>query len=168
MVRYSCGFITGGRKTKTFANYAISRKNDHLKIDAIADLKNHRVLAWQNAYRDLGGEFERLFSPQSPARKRYTEIADQEAQVRMFWQGKGDVIVIDRSIFSYFSKAMGHTMKEVSLHPLFPRITNFKVSFKDPAVGQRFNQGLLRLCTEGEYARLLTRYDVRLDQTACR
>jgi polar amino acid transport system substrate-binding protein len=47
----------------TFANYAISKKADGLKIDRVADLKNHPVLTWQDAYLVLGDEFEGLFSP---------------------------------------------------------------------------------------------------------
>jgi polar amino acid transport system substrate-binding protein len=157
---YSVAFIT-------FANYAISKKADGLKIDSISDLKNHHVLAWQKAYLELGDEFERLFSPQSPQHKNYTEVADQKEQVQMFWQGKSNVIVIDGSIFSHFSKAMGHSMSEVSLHPIFPPVTNFKVSFNDRAVRDLFNQGVIKLCDEGKYAQLLKRYDVKLQHTVC-
>ena len=157
---YSADFIT-------FANYAISKKADGLKIDSISDLKNHHVLAWQKAYLELGDEFERLFSPQSPQRKNYTEVADQREQVQMFWQGKSYVIVIDRSIFNHISKATRHSMSEVRLHPIFPPITDFKVSFNDHAVRDRFNQGLTKLCNDGKYAQLLKRYDVKLLHTVC-
>ena len=86
----------------SFANYAISKKANGLKINRVADLKNHQVLAWQRAYLELGDEFKQLFSPQSPQRKNYTEVADQIDQVRMFWHGKNKIIVIDGSIFRYF------------------------------------------------------------------
>ena len=45
------------------------------------------MLTWGNAYLELGGEFEALFSPQSPQRKNYVEVADQKEQVRRFWEG---------------------------------------------------------------------------------
>ncbi len=85
----------------------------------------------------------------------------------MFWQGTGHIIVIDRSIFRYFSKEMGHSMSEVDLHSLFPPVTNVKVSFKEAAVRDGFNQGLTKLCQSGAYAELLDRYEVVLQSTVC-
>ena len=49
---------------------------------------NLDVLAWQNAYLDLGDEFKALFSPKSPHRKKYREIANQNKQVEMFLEGQ--------------------------------------------------------------------------------
>jgi polar amino acid transport system substrate-binding protein len=150
-----------------FANTTISKQTDGLGINSIADLKNHRVLAWQGAYSDLGGEFEQLFAPGAPQHENYVEFANQEDQVRTFWQGEGSVAVIDRSIFRYFSEAMGHSMSEVDLHSMFPPVTDFKVGFKDAAVRDSFNQGLAELCQSGEYAALLDRYSVVLDKSIC-
>lgn len=100
-----------------------------LQIDRISALKSHRVLTWEGAYLELGDEFERLFSPQSPQHSDYIEIAHQEEQVRRFWRDEDAVIVIDRSLFEHFSKAMGHSMREVGFHPIFPPITDFKAVF---------------------------------------
>ena len=158
---YSVDFIT-------FANYAITKKVDGLTINGIGDLENHQVSAWQNAYLVLGNEFKQLFSPESPQRKNYTELADQREQVSSFWQGKQDVAVIDLSIFTHFSKEMGHSMDEVSLHPIFPPITNYKVGFKDREVRDQFNSGWNELCESGKYDMILKLYDVALERTACR
>ena len=46
-VFYSDDFVT-------FQNVAISKKAAGLTIDSVADLANHKVLAWQNAYLVLG------------------------------------------------------------------------------------------------------------------
>ncbi len=159
-VSYSNDFIA-------FANYAISKRADGLEIDSIADLKNRRVLAWQGAYLELGAEFEELFSPASPQRRNYVEFGDQEDQVRRFWQRDGSVAVIDRSIFRYFSEAMGHSMREVTLHRIFPSVTEFQVGFADVAVRDTFNRRLGELCRSGEYAALLDRYGVVLPESVC-
>lgn len=159
-VFYSHNFIT-------FANVAISKKSTEWKIERVADLKNYPVLTWQNAYLDLGVEFERLFSPQSPHRKNYIEIADQIEQVQMFWQGEGNVIVIDQSIFTYLSKKMGHSMDKVTFHNLFPPVTNFKASFKDAELRDKFDQALSLLCQRGKYEQLLNQYSVKLQSTIC-
>lgn len=155
------------RKYITFANYAISKKAAGLHIDSLADLKGHRVLTWQEAYLELGPEFERLFSPQSPYRKDYVEVADQRQQVRMFWQGTDDIIVIDRNVFSHFSRDMGHSMREVALHALFPATTSFKAAFQDAEVRDAFNRGLTTICQNGTYVQILERYQVELPRTVC-
>jgi polar amino acid transport system substrate-binding protein len=157
---YSKAFIS-------FANYAISKKAAGLDIERVADLKNHQVLAWQDAYLELGPAFRELFAPESPQRRNYVEVANQREQMRMFWQSKDAVIVIDRSIFSYLSEEMGHSMREVSLHALFPAVSSFKVGFKDAAVRDAFDRGLTELCQNGKYAKVLTRYHVDLPRTVC-
>ena len=87
--------------------------------------------------------------------------------MRLFWERDGSVAVIDRSIFVYFTKAMGHSMSEVVLHKLFPPVTNFKVGFKDSALRDIFNLRLTELCRSGEYDALLERYDVILQESVC-
>ncbi|PSW09977.1 amino acid ABC transporter [Photobacterium sanctipauli] len=151
----------------TFANYAISKKADGIKIDSVPDLKDHRVLTWQNAYLELGPEFGVLFGPDSPQRENYIEFADQAEQVKQFWQQNGDIAVIDRSIFSHFSRAMGKTMDEVILHALFSPVTHFKASFKDEEVRDYFNYRLDRMCQDGRYNALLDRYGIALLATIC-
>ncbi len=159
-VFYSDDFVT-------FANVAISKKADAVEVNGVDDLKDHRVLTWQSAYRELGVEFEQLFSPESPQRSNYEEFADQNEQVKTFWQAKDAIIVIDRNIFSHFTKTMGRSMSDVTVHHIFPDVTNFKVSFRDAAVRDDFNQRLAELCQSGEYATLLDRYDVKLQHSVC-
>jgi len=159
-VHYSADFVT-------FANYAISKKADGLRIDSVADLNDHQVLTWENAYLELGSAFEALFAPHSPQRNNYLEVADQEQQVRMFWEGKGLVIVIDRSIFDYFSRKLGHAPDEANYSAIFPPVTPFKVGFRDAAVRDRFNAGLAAICKSGAYDKLLKRYGVAVSQSVC-
>ncbi len=159
-VFYSDPFIT-------FENVAASKKNDNLKIDDIDDLAGHQVLTWQGADRELGADFERVFAPDSPDRANYVEVPNQENQVRLFWERQGSVAVIDRSIFVYFTKALGHSMDEVTLHHLFPPVTDFRAAFKDSKLRDTFNLRLAELCRTGEYEALLERYDVILQKTVC-
>jgi polar amino acid transport system substrate-binding protein len=152
--------VSYSRDVIAFVNFAIAKKSDHLVIDSVADLKGHKLLTWQDAYLELGDEFKTLFAPGAPYHGDDMEIANQEDQVRSFWQGDGLVIVIDRSIFAYFSKEMGHAMSDVDLFALFPPVTDFKAGFARAEVRDRFNQGLDRLCRNGDYVKLLKRYDV--------
>jgi len=159
-VHYSVDFIT-------FANYAISKKAEGLQIARVGDLRNHQVLTWGNAYLELGNEFEAMFSPGAPQRRNYIEIADQEEQVKEFWQGSGRIIVIDQSIFNFFSRKLGHDLSEVRFHNIFPPLTNFKAGFKSAAILNQFNEGLIAMCKSGYYAKLLLQYDVAAKQTLC-
>lgn len=143
-----------------FANFAITKKADGLKIKHVADLKGHPVLAWQGAWTELGNEFENQYAPGSSERTNYIEVANQAEQVRRFWEGNGKVIVIDRSIFDYFSKQQGHSLDGVEYHALFPKITKFKVAFADAAMRDQFNARLRQLCESGEYQRILKLYHV--------
>jgi polar amino acid transport system substrate-binding protein len=152
-VAYSRDFIA-------FINFAIAKKSDRLNITSVADLKGHKLLTWEDAYLELGDEFKDLFAPGAPYRADDIEVANQTDQVRRFWEGSGLVIIIDRSIFVYFSKKMGHAMSEVDLYPLFPPVTDFKAAFASTELRDRFNAGLDRLCRVGAYAKLLARYDV--------
>ena len=138
-----------------FANFAISKKADNLAIEHIADLKGHPVLTWQDAWTELGDEFKNQYAPGSTERANYIEVADQAEQVRRFWEGTGKMIVIDRSIFDYFSRQQGHSLDEVEYHALFPKVTKFKAAFADAALREEFNARLKRLCESGEYRRVL-------------
>lgn len=151
----------------SFANVAAVKKTAALKIDSIADLAKHKVLAWQDAYLVLGSEFKDLFGPGSRRHSNYVEFSDQFEQVREFWQDQTDVIVIDRSIFSYFSAKLGHSLDEVELKHLFPKVTTYKAGFKDAALRDSFNQGLGKLCESGGYAKLLAKYHIDLPNTVC-
>jgi polar amino acid transport system substrate-binding protein len=152
-VFYSGNFIT-------FHNAAISKKTDGIKINRVADLKDHEVLTWQNAYLELGPEFKELFSPASPSRKNYHEVADQRNQVEEFWRGKGKVVVIDRVIFRYFSREMGHKPDESVIHAIFPPVTGFRVGFKNEGIRDTFDRQLADLRANREYGKLLELYHI--------
>ncbi len=150
-VHYSDDFVG-------FENVAIAKKAGALKINRIADLADHTVLAWQDAYLELGPEFKGLFAEGSSRRTNYLEIGDQREQVQRFWQAAADIIVIDRSAFAFFSAEMGHSMNEVVVHSIFPPQTVFKVGFTDATLRDAFNQSLSKIRESGEYAKLLDRY----------
>ncbi|HBL45110.1 MAG TPA: amino acid ABC transporter, partial [Planctomycetaceae bacterium] len=122
---------------------------------------------WQDAYLEVGPEFEKLFAPDSPQRKNYVEVADQSEQVQQFWDAKDAVIVIDRSIFNAISQAMGHKLSEVEYASIFPEATYFKANFEEADVRDAFNAGLKKLCSSGDYAKLLKKHKIDLPSTIC-
>jgi polar amino acid transport system substrate-binding protein len=159
-VAYSANFIT-------FVNVAISKKTDPVQIRGVADLANCPVLAWQNAYLELGSEFKALFSPKSPHRKQYQEIANQKRQIEMFWKAKDAVIVIDRAVFTALSRELGHSMSDVTSHDIFPAETDFRAAFKKESVLDQFDQRLAELCESGGYAEIYRAYKIEVPNSVC-
>ena len=82
----------------TYNNIVVSI-ND-FQINNLKDLKNKKIIAFQNATIYLGKEFEN----EVKNNKNYAEIANQEAQVASLMNGRTEVIVIDENIFKYYYK----------------------------------------------------------------
>ena len=141
-------------------NCAITKKVDNLQINSVADLKGHRVLAWQQAYLELGTEFETMCSPGAPGRANYKVFSPQKAQVKAFWQAEGDVIVITLPVFQSLSKEKGHSMSKIDLQKIFPPATGFRAGFKEADLRGTFNESLVKLCRSRDYDRLFTSYDL--------
>lgn len=153
---YSDDFIT-------YQNFAITHKADRIELHHVEDLKGHTIVAWQNAWHDLGPAFEQAFNPgvKLPYRKKYFELASQRSQNAMFWLGRAEVILVDKTIFLWYRKALAHDMNTtaaVTFHDLFPERTAFQVAFKDRQVRDDFNEGLRHLRESGRYQQLYERY----------
>ena len=146
-----------------FDNIAISLKSHHLNINSVQDLKEHTVVAWQNAYQDLGADYYQLFKPDQldllPL--RYYEHHNQEAQNAMFWAARAEVIVVDKTIFAWYRKMLADrfdTSKEVEFHPIFGGKTYFSALFNDQAICEDFREGLQKLKAENRYRSLFEKY----------
>ena len=116
----------------------------------------------------MGKEFEKQYAPQGQERKNYLEVADQQDQVRKFWEGKGNILVIDYSIFIHLSKQLGYDLKEARFFAIFEPVTNFKAGFKDASLRDRFNQAIASMCKNGKYAELLQRNGIGAKQSVCK
>jgi len=155
------------REFVTFENAAITKVLTGMAIANVAELAGHEVLAWQDAYRELGPEFEKLYRPGGPERARYTEFGDQVEQVRAFWAKPDAIAVIDRAVFNAFTTRLGHSPDDVIVHTIFPPVTSFRVAFADAKQRDAFDAGIVRLCKSGEYTQILARHGVVLSRTVC-
>lgn len=145
----------------TYWNVAITLKDRNLRIDTVADLKDKRVLSFQNAKDYLGDQFAEM----AATNPYYREIADQSAQNKQLFRGRVDVVVADRYIFDWFRKdpAMALVVnvdQEVTYHEIFTP-GNFRAVFKDDAVCDAFNQGLKVLKETGRHTEILQTYGVK-------
>ena len=149
----------------TFENYAITRKSAGLKIDSIKDLERYDFAIWQDGWNNLGSEFLATFGPDMNGKKKpkMHEFVDQKSQSRFFWQGRCEVIVIDKTIFRWARQALASeldTGAEVTYHDLFKSKTNYQVRFASKALRDKFNLGLHAIHASGEYDRIVATYTV--------
>ena len=85
----------------TYKNYAISLKDKGVAVANIQDLKDKKIVAFQNATKYLGDEYAAVAKGNS----KYSEQGKQDLQVKMLYSGRADLIVSDINIFKYFRKA---------------------------------------------------------------
>ena len=155
-----------------FDNVAIVRSRDDIVIREIDDLRSRRVVAWQNAHDHLGGRFQELFGNHVSAdyKRNYFDLFDQTAQVRMFWSGRADVIVIDDVIFDYMTSTMAadfDTGIPLERHRIFGGLTVFSIAFTDSELRDQFDTGLAKLRAEGGIERIYQKYrSVKIHRTA--
>ncbi len=138
-----------------YRNYAISLEKSHLSIHALQDLKDKRIIAFQNATTYLGSAYKAIVQ----ANPRYKETANQESQVKMLYSGRTDAVVMDKNIFQYYRKQIfgGDTGPEAVYHELFAG-SEYKVLFNDPAVRDLFNKALAQLKSSGRYQEIINSY----------
>lgn len=147
----------------SFHPVAIVRKSADIRLAGIADLPGYSIAAWQNAHEHLGEEFASLFGRQvtEDYRRRYFEPADQLAQVKMFWSGHADVVIIDRLIFDYLTTRLDQqfdTDHDVEEFAILGEATVMSVAFADPELRDRFDQGLAELRERGVIDRIYEKY----------
>lgn len=137
-------------------NFAISRKAAGLTIDRISDLGKIRCVAWQGAATDLGPSFTEM----AASNPNYCENTNQQAQYRMFAEGKVDAIVIDKFIFQWWlaQDPKGSALGELVYHPLFPGVNPYHIGFRDKAVRDQFDDRFISLQESGDIDRIIARY----------
>lgn len=147
----------------TFENVAISRRDKRIALRSIADLDRYTFAIWQNGWRDLGPVFEARYRPDAGGRfpPNYYQPTNQQAQNKMFWLGRVDLIVVDKKVFEWYRKQLSsgfNTQIELDYHTIFPANTGFKVAFRDRDVRNAFNRALQAMRNDHSYARIIARY----------
>ena len=139
----------------TYQNAAITLKKNNLKINNLSDLKDKKIIAFQDAKLYLGKEYAEM----AKNNKKYQEKARQESQIAMLFAGRTDAIVTDVNIFKYFKDKIKivDTNLEYTIHPIFPK-TYYKVCFTDENLRNNFNKGLKKIKENGTYDKIINKY----------
>ena len=146
-----------------YRNVIVSRKARRLTVRSLADVDQHSFVIWQDGWRHLGPEFMAKYRPNEKGefRRNYSQATNQEAQSRMFWSGRSELIIVDRAIFEYYRKKLRKeldTDAELVYHNIFDKPTEFAVAFREPELRDRFNAVLHRLLEDGAYQAILDQY----------
>lgn len=143
------------RALHTFDNVVVGLQRRRLELAQPQDMQELRVMAWEGAEPDLPSGYDRLLAL---AKGHYSEQADQGGQVRSLYLGRSDVILVDRLIFEWYRRKLGHQAQlAVTLYPLLmPKEAT--VLWRDPLLRQHFDSGLRRLKQDGRYEAVFRRY----------
>lgn len=145
----------------SYFNFAITKKKRKINLESIKDISHYHSAAWKNAHLHLGDEFNKIFKPKLNKKgSKYSEISNQVSQCRMFWLDRIDIIIIDKSIFSWckLQLARVNTNETVEIHPLFKSPTNYPVLFRSKALRDKFNKGLKIIRDSGQYQLIIDRH----------
>lgn len=146
-----------------YINYAITRKEDRIRLTGEGDLDQYRFVIWQRGWADLGPAFEARYKPDDNGqfRPNYFQSSTQDAQSRVFWARRVDVIVVDRHVFEWYRRQLAASMKvddEVEYHDIFKSTAVFAAAFADRDTRDRFNGTLKVMRADGSYQDILNRY----------
>ncbi|GLX76967.1 polar amino acid ABC transporter [Thalassotalea insulae] len=141
----------------TYQNVAISLKESNLAINAISDLSNYSIAAFQKADKVLGNEYANAIE-HSPI---YLRVAEQKQQPVLLLKKRVQVLIMDRNIFNYLVKQMqiSDIEQTFTIHPIFPE-THYKMAFKNPEHRSSFNQMFDQYRYSDDYQILKKQYDL--------
>ncbi len=138
-----------------FQDVSVSLKSRGLAINAIEDLAEKTVVAYQQAHRVLGKKYGELVASQT----NYKEFASRENQINLLFFKRADAVVGERRILAYIAHK-NHGPDKIAIHPIFSE-THYPGAAWDKQLVLDFNAGLTRLRESGEYQKILKQYRLK-------
>lgn len=140
-----------------FRDVAISRTDNALVFNTVADLRGRTIVSFDGASRFFGDQFAQVIHPE-----RYQEIGKPKLQVRLLLSGRSEVSVGDLYIFLAARQELVQAGKltdlpAIAVHDIFPQLSS-RMGFRDPVLCQAFNVALAKLRASGEYDAIYQRY----------
>jgi len=143
----------------SYENYVITKKGSHIGIDSIDDLTSIKFVSWSGAYNDLGEKFYNYFNPINGIyKKSYNDNLSQKDDIEMFFSGKVDAIIIDKTIFHWYKVHFDNHDKYV-FHNIFKKKKEYPATFKSKKLRDDFNIGLQKLKKSGRFDEIIKFYE---------
>ncbi|NQZ23069.1 MAG: transporter substrate-binding domain-containing protein [Colwellia sp.] len=142
----------------TYQNVAVSLIENKFSIKNIGDLSGKSMVAFQNANKNLGDDFNKVIRYAMD----YREVAEQENQIDMLFLHRAEVIILDINIFKYFLEHgnSARYSQPVKVHYIFNE-RQYSAAFKSEQIRNLFDQGIKTMREEGSYQIIVDKY---LDQ----
>lgn len=138
-----------------YQNVAVSLSSENFALSSIQDLTGKSVIAFQNAKKFLGDEYNSSVSLSTD----YREIADQMQQIKMLFSRRTQIIILDVNIFKFFVKSNidGRYNKAFTIHYIFDE-REYAAGFNTKQQRDLFDQGIELIKEQGIYQLVLDRY----------
>ncbi|AZQ83579.1 transporter substrate-binding domain-containing protein [Colwellia sp. Arc7-635] len=139
----------------SYQNVAVSLSDKNISIDSIEDLTGKNIIAFQNAKKFIGDDYNASVSLSSD----YREIADQSQQIEMLFSRRTEVIILDMNIFAFFVKSNvgGRYNQNFTVHYIFDE-REYSAAFKTEQHRDMFDEGIALIKEQGVYQLVLDRY----------
>jgi polar amino acid transport system substrate-binding protein len=123
-------------------------------IKGVNDLAGKRVIAFQQASKYLGAEYNAATKTFSS----YKEMVKQKNQSLLLIKGRTDAIILDIGIFKHWAKTLAKPDDTFVYIPLAPEPFFFSAGFKDAALRNLFAEGMKKLRDSGRYDAIYKKY----------
>ena len=142
----------------TYQNVAVSLLENKFSIENINDLSGKSIVAFQNAKKFLGKDFNKVIRYAMD----YREVAEQMKQIDMLFLHRTEVVILDINIFKYLLKygRSGRYTQPFKVHSIFNE-RQYSAAFKSEKIRDLFDQGISTMREEGTYQIFVDKY---LDQ----
>jgi len=139
----------------TYQNVAVSLLDNQFEIDDIASLSGKSMIAFQNARKYLGEDFNKVIS----SAMDYREVAAQTKQIDMLFLRRTEVIVLDINIFKYFLKInkAGRFEQPFKIHYIFDE-RPYSAAFNTENKRDLFDSGIIKIKEQGMYQLIMDKY----------
>lgn len=144
-------------------NFAAAKTAKGLSVKNVRDLKGKSIVAWPLAYKYLGPEFEKEFSPKDNGQfiKNYSEIPSSRTQNVLFWNDRADVTITDKFVFNFYRRQLApvfDTNEFVEFNDIFHDKISFVVAFRSEKLRDQFDEGVRELKRSRRYQRIVKTY----------
>ncbi|WP_337880125.1 transporter substrate-binding domain-containing protein [Rheinheimera sp.] len=136
-----------------YQNVVASLKIRSIQIRRMMDIQPYTVVAFHNARRLLGKEFETSVN----AVESYQELANQSQQVQMLLMSRCDLVIADSNILNYYLKLHGRSPDELDFARLFAPAL-YHAAFRNDALRARFDRALADVVKSADYQELQLKY----------
>lgn len=138
-----------------YQNVAVSLSDRNFIFDSIKGLTGKSVIAFQNAKKFLGDEYNASVGLSI----NYRELAEQTQQIEMLFARRTEVIILDINIFKYFVKSHvgGRYNQDFRVHYIFDE-REYAAGFKTEQHRNLFDLGIAKIKEQGVYQLVLDRY----------